>query len=693
MRFFLLFLLLFSTAACRRTDPTPAPLPISDNKLKIEVAEDGLYAIDLAAVQALGVQLENWSAAPLALTHNGQPIAHLIHEGQLLFYGRANDSIYTTTRAYLLEIGTEGVAMNTSAVSPQPSALSTQHSVLSTQHLEQNTLYVSNAHTAEHPDTWYWHTIHVEQMFETTFTLPESVAKGDGSGRLGLQFWGASHDPNVQDDHDLDVSLNGQFIQKIVWEGQVHHTAELDIPAGLLRAGENTLLLDNRPVGNTFIDISHLDWIEVNYQTAAEAHNDALAFTTSGGAISLAGFSAPPLVLNLANPDQPEVVGLATAAFDSTADTPYLAVAPAGYRQPAQLTGLRPTTLTAADNQADFLIITTEGLLAAVEPLAEARRTEGLATRVVDVAEIYDHFGGGHATPEAITHFLRHTAETWADPAPRYVLLVGRATYDYRNYLGQHPAQHLPALMIPVTHSGETVSDARMADLDGDYHPDMAIGRWPVDSSAAVSDLVQRTLAYEQAPLAGHALFAADGTSAEFTDLSDYLVTESAVGDKTAVNKLYGATQETVTAGWNEGVWLVSYVGHGSLNLWGKDNVFNADGVAGLQSNGTAPPIVLQFTCLTGFFAHPTEVSLSERMLTSPDGPVLLIAATSLTLSAYQRPFALSLLNHLQDPAFMRMGDVLQAAKLELPVADLGVREISDTFGLLGDPTAKIVRP
>ncbi len=264
MRFFLLLLLLFSTAACRRTDPTPVPLPISDNKLKIEVAEDGLYAIDLAAVQALGVQLENWSAAPLALTHNGQPIAHLLHEGQLLFYGRANDSIYTTTRAYLLEIGTEGVAMNTSAVSPQPSALSTQHSVLSTQHLEQNTLYVSNAHTAEHPDTWYWHTIHVEQMFETTFTLPESVAKGDGSGRLRLQFWGASHDPNVQDDHDLDVSLNGQFVQKIVWEGQVHHTAELDIPAGLLRAGENTLLLDNRPVGNAFIDISHLDWIEVN---------------------------------------------------------------------------------------------------------------------------------------------------------------------------------------------------------------------------------------------------------------------------------------------------------------------------------------------------------------------------------------------------------------------------------------------
>jgi hypothetical protein len=578
------------------------------------------------------------------------------------------------------------------AVTAEPSP-STPSLPLGTVHLEENTLYVSNAYTAEYPDTWYWHTIHVEQFFETSFSLPASVAGGDGSGRVRLLLWGASHDPAVQDDHDFDLSINGQLLETIIWEGPVHHVAEIEVPPGTLRPGENSLLLDNRPPGSTFIDIAHLDWIEVSYQTAAEATQDELAFTSAGGPMSLTGFSAPPLVLSLSDPDQPELVGVGTADIQTTADTPYIAVGPAGYRQPLQITGLRPTTLLDSANQADFLIITTAGLMSAVEPLAEARRGEGLATRVVDVAEIYDHFGAGQATPLAITQFLSHTTSAWAEPAPQYVLLVGRATYDYRNYLGKQPAHHIPAQMIPVSFSGETVSDARLADVTGNGVPEMAVGRWPADSPAEVSALVQRTLAYEAAPLADRALFTADGTSAEFTDLSDYLIEQSGAEGQTAVSKLYGSTQDEVTADWNAGAWLVSYVGHGSLNLWGKDNVFNNEGVGGLKNSGMAPPIVLQFTCLTGFFAHPTERSLSEKMLASPDGPVLLVAATSLTLSAHQRPFALNLLNAVQDPAVVRMGDALQVAKQALPVGDAGVREVSDTFGLLGDPTARIVRP
>ena len=703
--FLLLPLLLLLLSACRQTAvPTPTPLPITDNKLKIEVQEAGVYAIALADVYPLGVELTRWADAPLSLTLHGRPIPYTFDPSgeQLLFYGRPNPSIYTTTSAYLLEIGTEGEQMGVSgqqsAVSGQQSAVSGQPLAVSRVHVEENKLYVSNAYTADYPDTWYWHTIHVQQFFETTFTLPPTVAEADGSGQLRLLFWGASHDPQVENDHDFDVSINGQLIETIVWEGPVHHLAEVRLPPGTLRPGENTLLLDNRPPGNTLIDIAHLDWFEVSYQTPLVAYQDELTFTSLGGNHELAGFSAPPLVLNITHPDQPEIVAVAGQATAEqplfiTADTPIIAVGPAGYRRPAQLTGLRPTTLTSAENQADFVIITTAGLQTAVEPLAEARRAEGLATAVVDVAEIYDHFGAGHTTPEAINHFLRHTATTWQAPAPRYVLLVGRATYDYRNYLGLHPAHHVPALMLPVTHSGETVSDARLADVTGDNLPDMAIGRWPVDSAAEVANLVQRTLAYEQAPLADRALFTADGTSTEFTNLSDVLIDQTGVAQMTAVDKWYGATQAEVTAAWNAGAWLISYVGHGSLNLWGKENVFNHEGVAGLQATATAPPIVLQFTCLTGFFAHPTERSLSERMLSQPNGPVLLVAATSLTLSAHQQPFAVNVIKALQDPAVERMGDALQQGKLTLPVTDRGILEVSDTFGLLGDPTAKLVRP
>jgi hypothetical protein len=39
------------------------------------------------------------------------------------------------------------------------------------------------------------------------------------------------------------------------------------------------------------------------------------------------------------------------------------------------------------------------------------------------------------------------------------------------------------------------------------------------------------------------------------------------------------------------------------------------------------------------------------------------------------------------------MGDAVMNAKLALDVSNLSLREISDTFGLLGDPSALIVRP
>jgi hypothetical protein len=155
---------------------------------------------------------------------------------------------------------------------------------------------------------------------------------------------------------------------------------------------------------------------------------------------------------------------------------------------------------------------------------------------------------------------------------------------------------------------------------------------------------------------------------------------------------LTGATAKEVATAWNEGGWLTTYVGHGSVERWGKEDIFNTETVS--QLNAETPPIVLQLTCLTGLFAHPELTSLSESMLRNKKGPVLLIAATSLTLSGNQQPFALSLMQHMQDPAYSRIGDAFQAAKLDLAIENNnGLREISDTFVLLGDPSALMVRP
>ena len=342
--------------------------------------------------------------------------------------------------------------------------------------------------------------------------------------------------------------------------------------------------------------------------------------------------------------------------------------------------------------------VTTDALAPALAPLVTAREEQGLAVALVPVAEIYDEFGHGAATPDSINRFIRYAYENWQAPQPRYLLLVGDATSDYRGYLATRPqdpvappANVIPPYMIPVSYSGETVSDARLADVAGDERPELAVGRWPVDDARAVAALVERTLAYESGAPAGRALFTTDGSSDEFRHVTERILSRSQFpADQSEL--LVGPSSAEVAERWNEGAWLVAYTGHGSLELWGKDVILSTD-AAGRLGSGSTPPIVLQLTCLSGLFAHPETVSLSEVLLSQENGPVLVIGATSLTLSAHQEPFAVAFLQALQDEKVTRIGDAVQQAKESLDVGNAGLREISDTFGLIGDPSALIVRP
>jgi hypothetical protein len=219
--------------------------------------------------------------------------------------------------------------------------------------------------------------------------------------------------------------------------------------------------------------------------------------------------------------------------------------------------------------------------------------------------------------------------------------------------------------MVPVQYSGETVSDSRLVDVTGDTRPELAVGRWPVSTIAEVESLVERTLAYEAGTAVNTALFATDASEAQFAGMANRLWEQTGL-DMAQMTLLNGIEADEVAARWNEGTWLATYIGHGSLERWGRQNIFNLEAVTQLRQPN--PPIVLQLTCLTGLFAHPTQPSLAEVMLTHRNGPVLTIAATSLTLSSHQEPFAQSLLDNLVDPDVERIGDAFQNAKLTLDV-------------------------
>jgi hypothetical protein len=120
---------------------------------------------------------------------------------------------------------------------------------------------------------------------------------------------------------------------------------------------------------------------------------------------------------------------------------------------------------------------------------------------VVDVADIYDEFSFGLFTPQAIKDFLDHAYHNWTPPAPQYVLLVGDASYDYKDNLGLGTVNFVPSYTAFTPYMGETLTDEWFARISGDDTvPDLYLGRLPAATKAQAAVMVDKIMTYENAP-------------------------------------------------------------------------------------------------------------------------------------------------------------------------------------------------
>src|SRR6185436_152106 len=113
----------------------------------------------------------------------------------------------------------------------------------------------------------------------------------------------------------------------------------------------------------------------------------------------------------------------------------------------------------------------------------------------VDQEQLFDYYHFGRFGPDAVRSAVRAIR-------PQYLLLVGRTTYDYRNYGGLNVDPLCPTYLVTTSFWAQTTSDSAFGDL-GRGVPDVAVGRLPVNNTTELAGAVGRITGYRGLPVSG----------------------------------------------------------------------------------------------------------------------------------------------------------------------------------------------
>jgi hypothetical protein len=499
------------------------------------------------------------------------------------------------------------------------------------------------------------------------------------------------------------------------WSGAVPYAFQ--VSSSNLRPGDNSLGF-TAPGGASLADVLLVDSVGVLYPREYVAVEGVIEFVGGAQSVQAGGFQSNSVqVYDITDPSavqqltgvqvEPEGPTFAISFYDDLAQRRYLALDAAAARRPLDVQGVRPAPidLRAASNQADYLIVAPAQFFDALAPLVEHRTQGGQRLQLVDIEHVYDAFSNGVPEPAALRDFLIYAREAWAGPAPRFVLLVGKASYDYRDNLGGPNKNLVPTYLVPSPHLAQAASDnwfvAAAAGSDGDsVYPQMAIGRIPAKTPEQVRIAVQKILDYEagleaEAAWRQNAVFVTDDEEPIYDQSSEVLI--QGLGPGMQARKVYlsayagevEAARAEIVRQWNEGALLMTYIGHGSIDTWAAGPLFGSQFVDQIK-NGDRLPILLTPTCLDGYFYHPEKDSLTEALLFKTDGGIVAgLVPTGLSLPSAQDVLMEKLFVELFTQRAPTLGEAMTRAKQQVDPTSPELREVLETFVLLGDPALR----
>ena len=688
---------------------------------RLSVTQDGLYRVSVAELAQEGLNLAGLNASNVSLTYQGVAVPFsttadvLTATDSILFYGQGNDSPHTSISAYFLKADTQAhQTMTSRAAAPVAGQYATTYT--RTLRVEENHEY---ALSPAIDDFFYWGYVY-PQAPEATYTA--SVTGIDFSAatfRFLAQFDGLSSNSQVEGDHHYQVYLNGHLADDFTWDGLTMHEVDKELSTSWLVEGDNLVKVVYVATESSY-DIIGVDGFSFVYTRALTALNDGLTFAYEGQQpnVTVDGFTSDAVsvfditdvgaVVKLTGVTVSAKDGAFAVSFAAQAGSRYqvMAAAPAA---PTAIDMAYASTLQDPGNRADLLIISHDAFLPSLETYVQYRQSQGVEVLVAATSDIYNQFGYGMASDDAVKAFIVHAVTTW-QLAPQTVLLVGDTTNDPKDFLGLGLINYVPSHYTNTTLWGGTTSDLWYADVDGNGVIDLNIGRLPVTTSDEAAASLSKVMAYEQADenLAGRnrVILIADRSTENLNERfeeiidnfaaqipADYDVVTVYVRDYATADAAHDAIMDEL----NKGAFLMMFEGHGSGLSFGAEPVFSTDDIDSLPAN-VFKPFVISLTCVSGYFGYPGLDIMGEALMKPvAKGAIATWMPADLGLSNVHDYLGVSLLKSLfADNSVKGIGHHLNVALNDLTTqyTDGITRDMAMTFVYMGDPAIALpVRP
>jgi len=566
--------------------------------------------------------------------------------------------------------------------------------------------------------------------------LPEP-ASGSNNVYFKIQLLGIT-----PGNHSFSITLNNQLLGNFsFYGGYALRTFETQTTIALAENGVNTLKINY--TGGSAESQSYVDWFEIQYHRKFIATDNALTFNqvTNGPQMyQVSNFKNNQIELyDITDPFNIQLITGATIASgtitfgDTSTGLPYkdyFAATPEAWLQPVKIQAVAPANLRNPAQGAEFIIIAHDDFYDAVLPLKQHREShDTLKTAVIKISDVYHEFSWGLFDPIAIRDFIKYAYDYWV-PSPRYVLLCGDGDYDYKNIKSNLDRNWIPTYQTAELDetSNRTMDEFFVLVSGDDSHPDLAIGRFPVQSVEETQNVVEKIIRYETQPfwfpsedipvedwrnivtMVADDEYHNSASQNEVMHIRDAeTIMEATIPRSLNKEKIYlieyPAIREPAFSGFrkpaataalldriNKGTLILNYVGHGAPTIWADERVLLDNRDFELIQNQDKLPLWVAATCDFGRFDDPMERGTAEKLFVAKRrGGIAFMTSARLAYATdnteLNRKFFQQLFLNPNGPT-ERLGVALIRAKVN------NYSTINDQkYHLYGDPTMRLAMP